>query len=127
MSGRRRRRERATLDTRLGPRIAEDVVGADVAIFVLGRVARVLVAPLVFQVQQLLRFLTTQVRDVAELFGQHQHAAIGIKDLGPPVRLFDRFAVADRTMVGQDHDIGSFHERNDRVGKRLVRQVFRTW
>ena len=61
---------------------------------------------------------------MAELFGQHQHAAIRIQDLGPPVGLFHRLAIADRSMVGQDHHVGTMNERDDRVGKVLSTGCF---
>jgi hypothetical protein len=57
---------------------------------------------------------------MSQLAGQHQHAAVRVEDLGPPVGLLDRFAVADRAVIGQDHHVRLVHERDDRVGERLA-------
>ena len=81
---------------------------------------RVLEAPLLLQIQQLARFAFGEVVHLAQVVGQHQDAAVGVENFRPPVGLLDRFAEADRAVVGQDDDVRLLDERQDRVGELLA-------
>ena len=120
MSHRRRFVERSHADAGVGPAAAEDVVGTDVAILHALLEAGIAEAPLLLEVQQLAGFVFGEVIDLPQIAGEHQHPAIRVENLGPPIGPLDVLAVADGAVVGQDHDVRFCHERQDRVGKCLA-------
>ena len=52
-------------------------------------------------------FVFGEVVDPAQVAGQHQDAAVGVENFGPPVGPLDRLAEADRAVIGQDDDVAS--------------------
>ena len=89
-------------------------------------ISAVFEAELLFEIEQLVRLLLSEVVDAAQLPREQQNSAIGIKDFGLPVRLFEVFAEAHGAMILEDHAARAFEERQHRVGellpaRRLVR------
>ena len=111
-------------DTGLGPTFAEDVVRADVAVFVFLGVARVAEAPLLFELEKLSFLVFREVVDASQVSRQHQDPTVSIQDLCPPIRSLDVLAKANRSVIGQDNHVRLADEWQDRVGKSLTARRF---
>ena len=55
--------------------------------------------------------------------GQHQHAAVGVENLRPPVGVLDGLAEAHRAVVGQDDDVSVAEDGYVRRHQHLLAEV----
>ena len=115
MRGKRLPRHAHLLPCRLEHRVVADVAVVHVQVE-----PGVGVAPLLLEIEQGSRLTAREVDDTAQPLREHQDAAVGVDDLGPPVGFFNRLAEANRAVVGQQDHVRALHHGLDRVGKRLA-------
>src|SRR5580704_61752 len=113
----RSRLERVRLGERFAVAVAERAVAAQVA--VLDVKARIVEAQLLLQIEQFVRLLLREVVDATQLPREQQNPAVGVEDLGLPIRLFEVFAEAHGAVVLQDHAARPLKERQHGVGEFL--------
>src|SRR4029079_12306042 len=110
-------------DAAVRPRVSEHGIAANVA-----RKRRVMTrvgeAPRFLQLDKLLRLISRQVAYRAQLPRENQDAAVRVENLAPPISPLERFAKADRAMVGQNDHVRLAYKRQDRFGEFFAARRF---